>query len=126
MNLDKQRIKWKKNDSCSLCSNERSVFQLRSENYFSVDEFEVNSLSEEFKIIDIREVSEISDTAIFTAYKYHNIPLSTIDSTPSVITKEHKYLIVCSKGIRSYKLVKKLREQKYDNCFSLINGLEGL
>ena len=126
MSLDKQKIKWKKNHHCSLCSKERNLFEIDLNNYFPVNEFEVISISSNYKIIDIREENEIANSDIFSKFDYQNIPLSSVECFSSLLSYDEKYLIVCSKGIRSYKLVKNLRAQNYENCFSLVNGLEGL
>lgn len=99
-NLDSRKIKWKKSINCPCCS-------VKSENIKN-EIFEL----ERSTIVDINE------------YKIINL----ITETPNLaqLNKNQKYLLTCEKGISSLKMAQFLRQEGFNNVWSLCGGIKCL
>jgi len=123
LSMNLQNISWKKDDRCLYCSDINSGPSVERGVYESRYDFEIDApLSDKMQLIDIREVEEIENKS-----NYSNMihwPMSQMNSWIKNIQKDTDYLFLCSKGIRSRTLVKDLRMNSFDNCYSLRGGLK--
>ena len=54
LNMEFSKNSWKKNSSCPLCSENSSIKEIKQSNYFSYEDFEIDSIdSENFELVDI-------------------------------------------------------------------------
>ena len=95
--LETQKISWKKNANCPLCSG-KAVKNINS--------FEVDS---------IKEMVQVSITPSFD-----------LDEFIDECDQSKNYVFTCSRGIASYRTVKLLRNEGLKNCFSLRGGISGI
>lgn len=122
LSLETQKIKWSKAESCPLCSSTSKIKELDECHYENRNEFELKGLNHnDFTFIDIREKNEIEKDNGFL-----NWPLSELEQWSAKVDDSANYLFICSRGIRSKKLVHDLRSALKDNCYSLYGGLENL
>lgn len=120
LTLDVQQMNWKIDENCPLCSKQASITSLVDENYLKKMIFEVNNIDEsDFIVIDIREEDEIIEKT-----NYLKRPLSELKNWKKELNQKDKYLFLCSKGKRSFSLVKSLRGESFLNCYSLFEGLD--
>ncbi|MCO4794936.1 MAG: ThiF family adenylyltransferase, partial [Bacteriovoracaceae bacterium] len=123
MSFNTSKIKWKKDEECPLCSSVASIKSVLNVDYESKKEFEVEGLNHpDMEIIDIREGEELSTVQSHNTYL--SKPLSLLEEWKSDLVEDKKYLFVCSKGLRSSRLVESLRAENLPNCYSLFGGLE--
>lgn len=122
LNLGTERLKWKRDLDCRLCSAHGQIKDLQKEHELKLRSFEINDFKEdEFILFDIREDSERADE--METLPLVPKPLSRLDEWKEELEEDHKYLFICSKGLRSYKLVQDLRRSSNIQCFSLHGGL---
>ncbi len=125
LNLEMQKIKWKKNPYCPLCSGNKSPKDVKKDHTVKCEEYEINNLYDQDMIfVDIREKYELVDDEKLKNYSIISLPLSEYNNWYRQISSDKEYLFICQKGIRSAALVKKLREENKTNCFSLLGGME--
>ena len=125
LNLEIQKIAWKKNASCFLCSGKKSLEDIQGDHAVKYKEYEIENLHDQDMIfVDIRERDEVINDKKVQNYSISSLPLSEYDSWCNKIDSDKKYLFICQKGIRSASLVKKLRRKNKMNCFSLLGGIE--
>ena len=122
LSLETQQMRWKKSENCPLCSSSARIKAIDQREYQSREDLELTSLNhEDMVLIDIREGHEIEK---LESNRLIHWPLSQEGEWSKKLDRKSRYLFICSKGIRSYKLVNKLRLKGMDNCFSLFGGLE--
>lgn len=122
ISLETQKIKWRKDDECILCSKDANIIDINENNYLNQEIYELIGIEHPAHVlVDIREKEEGSRTDM-----YLNWPLSNIDQWINEISDQKDYLFICSKGVRSKQLVKNLRLEKKNNCYSLYGGLDSL
>ena len=82
-----------------------------------------NELKE--KINDVEIISVIEDLETKLPFEVFNkIPLSRLNVASMIFDENKEYVIVCNKGISSYKATKMIKEQYPDlDVFSLENGI---
>ena len=125
LNLETQKITWKKNPSCFLCSDNKSLADLQRNHAAKSKEYEiVNPHDQDMIFVDIREKYEIDNDKKIQNYPIISFPLSEYEGWCKRIDSDKKYLFICQKGIRSVSLVKMLRQENKKNCFSLLGGME--
>jgi adenylyltransferase/sulfurtransferase len=75
----------------------------------------------QFVLIDVNEAREHVPIPDLTV---KNIPFSRFElDHPPPLDKENRYLLYCSKGIRSTHLARELRKRGYKNVFAVAGGL---
>lgn len=109
LNLDSFSLHWKKNDFCPLCS-------LKTHSWRE----ELKSISSSF------EVDQIPDDYLTIDLTRNNLSHEEIDQWEEFVCPDQKYIFVCQKGLRSYRLVSSLTQRNIKNCFSLKGGWERL
>ena len=78
--------------------------------------------SEQFRIIDVREMREISQGSVPGASP---LPLATLPARLSEFDRGEKIVIVCRSGVRSAHACMFMQEQGFDNVFNLRGGMIG-
>ena len=127
LNLEIQKISWKKEDSCYLCSSLTTKEELYERHRSRCSAYEKIGLDHtDFVLVDIREKHELSPKNSLQNYRLVSLPLSEFTDWKSLIKPDHKYLFICEKGIRSKRFVQKLRREDINNCFSLFGGLNSV
>ena len=137
---DVQKIGWKKNPNCFLCCSDdvdlkKEMYQpiLETENDEKKQlrkDYELVGLQQEnLSLIDIRECDEIENqtTKQLLNYRPKHLPFSDFENWRNDLDTASQYLFVCSKGIRSGRVVQWFRENKKEdgnNFFSLYGGLD--
>ena len=122
LDLTVQNVQWEKNPHCPLCSRPCGLGDIVS---MHAEGFNKEGLDlKNFTLIDIRERGENVNDPDLTKYSIILRPLSEYDKWKGMINTEDHYLFICQKGIRSDALVKKLREEKRGNYFSLAGGID--
>ena len=125
LNLETQKITWKKNPSCLLCSGNKSLEDIQRGHGEECKEYEIEHLHDQNMIfVDIREKHEILHNKRSHNASVISLPLSAYDDWYKTIDSDKKYVFICQKGIRSASFVKRLREENKTNCFSLLGGME--
>ena len=124
LTLEIQKIKWTKNNSCPLCSLNKSIDEIRKDHNIKCNSFELTTLDQrDFVLVDIREEDEIRQKEFHQSYSFINLPFSKAECWFDQIDTNKKYLFICERGLRSAFLVKKMRTKNMLNCFSLSQGL---
>ena len=127
LNSEVQKISWKKEDSCHLCSSTVTKKDLYEHHRFRYKSYEKVGLDHtDFVLIDIRESHELHKKDSLKHYNLVSLPLSELSEWKNFIRSEHKYLFICEKGVRSRELVQEFRKENMNNCFSLFGGLSGV
>ena len=127
LNLRIQKIHWKKNDQCCLCSRKVFIENLYKNHTPRPQDFELQGLKHPGLIlVDIRENHEKTSDPLLRNDRISSYPMSEYNHWKDRIDADHSYLFICQKGIRSGNLVKKLRKQNQGNYFSLFGGLDGI
>tara|TARA_Y100000590_G_scaffold283855_2_gene319347 strand:- start:24292 stop:25368 length:1077 start_codon:yes stop_codon:yes gene_type:complete len=124
LSFETNKIRWNQAPRCPLCSEHASIKEIQDKNYEERESFELDEIpAKEFTLIDIREFEELEkEVSVPSLHR----PLSEYKNWVNLLDKDENYLFVCSKGIRSSKLVKELMTQEFKNCYSLRKGLGGL
>jgi len=104
---------------CPLCGRNPSITQVGCS--WEVEAKEINP--HDYILVDIRESSELQKQRL-TNWEFQHLPLSVFDA--KCINGEKPYLFFCQKGRRSYDLVHYLRQEGFDNVFSLVGGINQL
>lgn len=112
--------------TCPLCGDEPTVKKLDPQTY------EPKSKRYDWELdgdrignaiwVDIRESFEIEEDL---PAHFRNLSYSELMTRPEQLNPSETYLFVCPHGIKSRILVLALREQGWNNVFSLFNGTEG-
>lgn len=96
--LESRKIKWKKNATCTLCSNNQQHSEVTNSSY------EINH----------NQITKLAD--------YHVIDLRSRFLLPDEINTKTNYLLVCEKGVTSLSHTKILRQEGFLNVWSLSGG----
>ena len=127
LNNEQTLISTSPNNDCPLCGVNQSINPINSQTY-KVDEdfsWEIDVPFKDSKAqltwVDIRNLSERNVECSFEAQLTH-IPLHDTEGLTS-LPREKDYLIVCQTGRRSKNLTKNLRQQGFNNFYSLKGGL---
>ena len=83
---------------------------------------ELDHHSDDFQIIDVREIPEIAAGKIETSYA---MPLASMPMRISEINSEKKVVIVCRSGARSAQACMFLQQNGFDNVYNLRGGMIG-
>jgi len=124
LNYSLRRIKLPK----AFCSD---ILQIDPEKYESDQPFSIdltqftNDQLNQFVFVDIRNDEECRIDPI-TNVRALPIPMSQLETTPSLIDKHKRYILVCAKGARSQKLTQTLRALGMSNVFSLAGGVQSV
>jgi len=97
--MTNRKIKWPRQEECPLCGTHAQI--KTANDSLILEKFEVIEKNIFSEIIDLRQKPEVD---------------------PSMLDDTKDYLFICHKGIRSYKLVKKLRDMGLTNTYSLHGG----
>jgi adenylyltransferase/sulfurtransferase len=125
--LELSKLIWKQKDNCPLCSKIPSIKKLNKSNYHALSEFEImpNSLDRTSHIVDLRDEDEIGN--FWDKRGHENVYFLKKHNKDKIINLSNnfeKVIILCQRGVRSYSLVKELRKDGVDNCFSLFGGAQ--
>ncbi|MCB0420396.1 MAG: ThiF family adenylyltransferase [Bdellovibrionales bacterium] len=121
------KIRRPRNPQCPLCGDVPRIAQMSPDLYQQSKEHnweieisvnEVSDLNSSFVCMDLRAESEIPDE--YRRRGLHSFSLEEIDV--QIRTNKKKIVVTCAQGIRSRRLVKKYRDQGYENVFSLKGG----
>ncbi len=124
LNFENNKIRWKKDNNCPLCSKNATIKKIEERFYDARELFELDHIpDEDFTLIDIREFEELEEDSFRGSL---HRPMSEYDNWINLLDKDKNYLFICSKGVRSSNLVKELVTAEYKNCFSLYGGLSTL
>jgi adenylyltransferase/sulfurtransferase len=135
MDLSIQTIQLKKNPNCKICGNNPDILTLQDTEFFcdlhgqespspaewgwSVQQLKkaIDS-GEDLRLVDVRDAIEREVVLIPDS---ENIPYERI--TSEVISNTNKPVIFyCRNGVRSGRVVQKLRNSGFKNIFNLIGG----
>lgn len=83
---------------------------------------ELDHTDENFQIIDVREIPEISMGRIETAQP---MPLASMPMRMSELKTDKKIVIVCRSGARSAQACMFLQQNGFDNVYNLRGGMMG-
>jgi adenylyltransferase/sulfurtransferase len=140
LNLSLQEIKLRKNPACSICGADPTIINLEDTAVFcalheAAEEpvpaewqieathlAEVIKAGENMKLIDVRDPVE---REIVTIPGSVNIPYENLISRSGVLDKETPTVFICRNGIRSQRVVRRLRAQGYENVLNLKGGTNG-
>jgi adenylyltransferase/sulfurtransferase len=135
MDLSLQKIQLKKNPNCKICGTQADILTLKDTQFFcELHEKENPRLAEwgwsvqqlhqalesgqEIRLIDVRDPVE---REVILLPGSENIPYDKINS--EMITDPDKPVIFyCRNGVRSGRVVQKLRNSGFKNIFNLIGG----
>ena len=123
LNSSTRKIHWHKNPSCPLCSKNRQEKKFLSEDLLK---YEIIKPNKNYILVDIREQTEIDHFRFSHKWKAICWPLSSFPLWKKDIKPQKKYLFICQKGIRSSRLVQKLRKESLNNCYSLHGGWDNV
>ena len=130
LSLSNKKIKWKKKDNCPLCGNNKKITEIKSEKYNHMEDFEIsyeNMDLTKFKVVDIRESFErVEGFLRENKIEIEHMPYSTLQNCLPDINKDEAYLFYCRSGRRTKELVSRLRNNNFNNTFSLIEGIVGI
>ncbi|WP_455202999.1 rhodanese-like domain-containing protein [Kaarinaea lacus] len=95
--------------------------------YFNIQEINANELADwmnqqekPFRVIDVREIREISNGTIPGA---EPMPLATVPLRSQDLQPEEKLVFVCHSGARSAQACAFLQQQGFNNVYNLQGGL---
>lgn len=135
MDLSIQAIQIKKNPNCKICGNNPDILTLQDTEFFcdlhgqespspaewgwSVQQLKkAIDAGEDLRLVDVRDAIEREVVLIPDS---ENIPYERI--TSEVISNTNKPVIFyCRNGVRSGRVVQKLRNSGFKNIFNLIGG----
>ena len=118
LNSNVKKVHWQKNPSCPLCSSEA-----KKPLSPPLQRHELSHPDKNYILIDIREQNELDYSQ---KWKTIHRPLSSYPHWKNEIDPSQKYLFICQKGIRSSHLVKNLRKEYGDSCYSLHGGWDNV
>ncbi len=78
--------------------------------------------TEQFHIIDVREMREISQGTILGA---RPLPLATLPARLHELNQSDKIVVICRSGVRSAHACMFMQEQGFSNVFNLRGGMIG-
>ena len=78
--------------------------------------------SEQFHVIDVREMREISQGTVPGAKP---LPLATLPARLHELNQTDKIIVVCRSGVRSAHACMFMQEQGFGNVFNLRGGMIG-
>ena len=135
MDMSLQTIQLKKNPNCKICGTQPNILTLQDTQFFcELHEQEMPPMAEwgwsvkklhealesgqEIRLIDVRDPVE---REVVLLPNSENIPYDKINS--EIITDPNKPVIFyCRNGVRSERVVQKLRNSGFQNIFNLIGG----
>ncbi len=82
----------------------------------------IQSLKEDFLLIDIREKFEF-DTHKADSQNLINIPFSEIDENLEILPKNKLLILICNNGLRSETAMRYLMERNFENVTFVEGGL---
>lgn len=115
-----QKIKWSKDGNCPLCQNEK--ISLESFKYGD-SEFEINFNelnNKDYTLINVTGKSQSKLSCTITT------DLKNLLLDVSGLSKDSDIVLVCNRGVTSLKATHLLRENGFNNCFSLKDGINSL
>ena len=77
-----------------------------------------------FTLIDVREEYEREMQPIDNPSVH--IPLSQFDGNLTALSKDKQYLVICAHGMRSYGFTQYLRDNGFNEVYSIPQGMESL
>ena len=83
---------------------------------------ELDHHSDDYQIIDVREIQEISAGKIETAAA---MPMASIPMRLSEFNTDKKIVLVCRSGARSAQCCMFLQQNGFDNVYNLRGGMMG-
>ena len=140
LDLSLQEIKLRKNPACSICSEHPTILNLEDTAVFcavheaqekpipmewQLDPFNLAmkiKSGEKISLIDVRDPVEREIVEIPGSV---NIAYERIISQMDQLDKTIPLVFICRNGIRSERVVRKLRSQGFDNAFNLHGGTNG-
>jgi adenylyltransferase/sulfurtransferase len=126
-----RRLKIRPDENCPLCSSGPSITSIAPEHYRPKVDYILSApeLSDEalrgFRLVDVREAQEAAQEPV-RGFECELMPLSDFTEDQIPFDKDNKYLLICSKGVRSSRLAAMVREMGYDNVYSLKDGMSAL
>lgn len=135
MDLSLQTIQLKKNPNCKICGNQPEILSLKDTEFFcEIHEKESPLLAdwgwsaqrlktaidagEDIRVIDVRDPVEREVVVIPNS---ENIPYEMINSD-IVMDESNPLIFYCRNGVRSGRVVQKLRNSGFQNIFNLAGG----
>lgn len=137
LDLSLQAIQLRKNPQCAVCGEKPEITTLKDTEVFCMlheaqekpvpDEWQYSAQKLKkalqqpgtVRIIDVRDPVE---REIITIYDSENIPVEKINTQFQNVDKSKDVVFICRNGIRSMRIVRKLRENGYENVFNLKGG----
>lgn len=116
---DQKKLTLAKSPQCPLCGSRPTITQVGSSWEVEVKEIHMH----DYILVDIREQHELERDRL-TSRAFQHLPLSAFDKKS--LKEDKPYLFFCQRGKRSYDLVNYLRQEGFDNVFSLIGGINKL
>lgn len=78
--------------------------------------------SQNFRIIDVREIQEIAQGMVPGA---EPVPLRTLPARLAELDRNEKYVLVCRSGARSAQACMFMQQNGFDNVYNLRGGMMG-
>ena len=125
------RADLRKVPECPVCGVSPTIRSIDPANYGDWDSVEYapagfgDGAFEEYQVIDIREPQEVRLRPLHGVDSME-VPAARFDQDSLPIATDGRYLLCCSRGIRSRYLARRLRARGYPNVFSLKGGVEGI
>ena len=117
-----QKIKWKKEKFCPLCTKEKNKIDLRKFNYGQSDlEIEFKETTQK-KYLIVSLVDPQKEKTKIDLISNSDQLLQDLKNTP----KDNPIALICQRGIMSLKATQVLRNHGFKNSYSLKGGFEGL
>lgn len=125
-------LKMDKNPDCPLCGLNKTITELKEENFVCSLDKNITQISEtdllegirknKFQILDVREVGELIQGQL--PFNFH-IPLSVLENKYEQLSQETPLLIYCQSGARSFKACQFLQKKGF-HVLNLDGGFHGL
>lgn len=121
-----------KNPGCPLCGHDPKIKELKDENFVCSTDQLIQQISEiefqeilqdkKFKVLDVRELPELSVSKL--NFDFH-IPLGVLEKNYQQISQETPILVYCQTGVRSMKACDFLKSKGY-RVLNLKGGIQSL
>lgn len=124
-------LKQVRNPACPVCGEKPILTKIDASHYGDENRFQLQlshlPLKEfqKFELVDIREPQECATKPV-VGVRLKNFPFSQIKESKKLFNRRKEYLVFCEKGIRSNRMVRKLRSEGFGQAFSILGGTDAV
>jgi adenylyltransferase/sulfurtransferase len=112
------RVQRRADPHCPVCGDGRRRAEV------DVDPFAPGWNLTDWIAVDLREEQEARPNVPLGVATWLHRPLSRIGEWLGALDRNQRHLFICSHGVRSGQLARRLRAEGWDNAFSLAGGIE--